>query len=118
MDARFLLLPLVFAACSPPDEGQYDPTASCCAVCEAGKPCGDACISDTDSCKEGRGCACNADGSRPPACNNVCTGSQTGEIDYPETAQDDVNCNCCPGTTPSAFCVYGDYYYECTWSCE
>jgi hypothetical protein len=31
----------------------------CCAVCTTGKACGDSCISTSDTCHVGAGCACN-----------------------------------------------------------
>ncbi len=56
--ALVLGLSLVLGACEP------DPTAGCCAVCETGQPCGDACIESADVCTEGAGCACDVDGVR------------------------------------------------------
>lgn len=41
-----------------------DPAADCCAVCESGKPCGDACIAPGERCEEGAGCACTERGRR------------------------------------------------------
>lgn len=38
------------------------PTAQgggCCRVCTTGKACGDSCISRSDTCHKGAGCACN-----------------------------------------------------------
>jgi hypothetical protein len=32
---------------------------SCCRVCTTGKACGDSCISRSDTCRRGPGCACN-----------------------------------------------------------
>lgn len=35
------------------------PRAECCKVCDAGKACGDSCISESYACHKGVGCACN-----------------------------------------------------------
>jgi hypothetical protein len=32
----------------------------CCKVCKTGKPCGDTCISEQDTCHTAGGCACAA----------------------------------------------------------
>lgn len=44
---------LVFILSSCSEEG------NCCKTCSAGKACGDSCISKTDTCNEGNGCACD-----------------------------------------------------------
>ena len=56
----WLMLPLVMiagpagvVACGE------DGTGPCCNVRSLGKPCGDACISRSDTCRAGRGCACD-----------------------------------------------------------
>lgn len=36
------------------------PAEKCCKVCEAGKACGNSCISQGKQCHMGRGCSCNA----------------------------------------------------------
>ena len=36
-----------------------NPTNSCCKVCRTGKACGDSCISKSNTCNKGSGCACN-----------------------------------------------------------
>jgi hypothetical protein len=45
--------PLV-AACND----SSGPGSGCCKICREGKPCGDTCISKTDTCHVGAGCAC------------------------------------------------------------
>lgn len=37
------------------------PAAKCCKICDAGKACGNSCISRSKSCHKGRGCSCDAD---------------------------------------------------------
>ena len=32
----------------------------CCKICDAGRACGNSCISAKKQCHKGRGCACNA----------------------------------------------------------
>lgn len=57
------LLPLLFvlggatrvAACSDPTS----PSGGCCKIGKEGKPCGDSCISKSDTCHKGAGCACS-----------------------------------------------------------
>jgi hypothetical protein len=34
-------------------------TGPCCKVCKTGKACGDTCINASETCRVGRGCACN-----------------------------------------------------------
>lgn len=34
------------------------PSSGCCKVCSAGKPCGDSCIAQRDTCHHSGGCAC------------------------------------------------------------
>jgi hypothetical protein len=52
----FLLLLGVPAGTSCADS----PTGGgCCKVCKTGKACGDSCISKSDTCHVGAGCACN-----------------------------------------------------------
>ncbi|WP_146648281.1 hypothetical protein [Labilithrix luteola] len=41
------------AACIPADK--------CCRVCDAGRACGNSCISASKQCHKGRGCSCNAE---------------------------------------------------------
>jgi hypothetical protein len=35
------------------------PADQCCKVCDAGRACGNTCISAAKNCHKGRGCACN-----------------------------------------------------------
>jgi hypothetical protein len=118
MGVRFFLLLLGAATgCS----SAPDPTADCCAVCEIGQACGDACISNTDTCTEGAGCACNADGSKPPPeplCDNTCTGTTSGIIGETGTATGEITCNCCPDRRPVTNCLLFTATYECEGSCE
>jgi hypothetical protein len=37
------------------------PREQCCKLCNAGKACGNTCISRAKNCHKGRGCACDAD---------------------------------------------------------
>ena len=37
------------------------PAAKCCKVCDAGKACGNSCISRGKNCHKGRGCSCDSD---------------------------------------------------------
>jgi len=37
------------------------PREKCCRVCTTGQACGASCISQSYTCRKGRGCACNAD---------------------------------------------------------
>jgi hypothetical protein len=37
------------------------PAAKCCKICDAGKACGNSCISRSKNCHKGRGCSCDAD---------------------------------------------------------
>jgi hypothetical protein len=56
------ILPLVFVTASTPFIGACgDSTApgGCCKVCRTGKACGDTCISKSDTCHKGAGCACD-----------------------------------------------------------
>lgn len=56
-----LAIPLVLTAAAAPVLACSDSTGpdGCCKVCRDGKACGDSCISKTDSCTKGPGCACN-----------------------------------------------------------
>jgi hypothetical protein len=36
------------------------PASKCCKICNAGKACGNSCISASKSCHKGRGCSCDA----------------------------------------------------------
>ena len=36
-----------------------DSNGGCCRVCQTGKACGDSCISRSETCRVGSGCACN-----------------------------------------------------------
>jgi micrococcal nuclease len=40
--------------------GACIPADQCCKVCRKGQVCGDSCISATATCRQGRGCACDA----------------------------------------------------------
>jgi hypothetical protein len=44
---------------SPSPSPSPTPSPSCCRVCTVGKACGDSCISKSDTCRVGPGCACN-----------------------------------------------------------
>lgn len=57
---RFLrLIPLMLlAAAAPGTLACGDSSGPCCKVCKDGKPCGDTCISKTETCHVGSGCAC------------------------------------------------------------
>ena len=46
----------LMTACDSPTEGGG---TTCCKVCRTGKACGDTCISRSDTCRKGAGCACN-----------------------------------------------------------
>jgi len=41
------------------------PSTDCCAHCDAGKACGDACIEESDTCEKDPGCACNVEQECP-----------------------------------------------------
>jgi hypothetical protein len=51
----------------PPQSDMDDATgeciqrSECCKVCNAGKACGNSCISRRYNCHKGRGCACDAE---------------------------------------------------------
>lgn len=45
------------SAASTPDRPQ---ARSCCKICTTGKACGDTCISRSNTCRKGPGCACDA----------------------------------------------------------
>lgn len=68
MAKRTLLLWLVlsaadlgYAAASARVASQYCvPAETCCKVCTQGKACGDSCISASNECHEGQGCACDS----------------------------------------------------------
>ena len=55
------LLPLALVTAGAPVSGCSDTSApsGCCKVCKGGKACGDSCISKSDTCNKGVGCACN-----------------------------------------------------------
>src|SRR4051812_32778563 len=36
-------------------------SSGCCKVCKSGQACGDSCISTSQTCKVGGGCACNGE---------------------------------------------------------
>lgn len=56
---RFVrIVPVVLVTASGPVSCK-DSTGSCCKVCRDGKACGDTCISKSDTCTKGPGCACN-----------------------------------------------------------
>jgi hypothetical protein len=57
---RIMLVPLYFllASFSHAATGCSDSTGPCCKVCRDGKACGDTCISKSDTCHVGAGCAC------------------------------------------------------------
>lgn len=53
-------LPLVLVTASTPLIGACsDSSGPCCKVCREGKACGDSCISRSDTCHVGSGCACD-----------------------------------------------------------
>ncbi len=67
---RVSLAAAMLALFLPPMAGDAfaaDPTTSCipadqcCKICDAGKACGNSCISRKFNCHKGRGCACNAE---------------------------------------------------------
>ena len=41
------------------------PSAECCKVCTSSQPCGDSCISNSATCNQAPGCACDANGNPP-----------------------------------------------------
>ena len=52
--------PLIAPQPPPPEYTPIPPIAqACCKVCRAGKACGDTCISRSNTCHVGRGCACD-----------------------------------------------------------
>jgi hypothetical protein len=54
------VLPLVLVTASTPLVGACkDSTGPCCKTCRTGKPCGDTCISKSETCHVGAGCACS-----------------------------------------------------------
>lgn len=59
---RLKLLPLMAAlllvASAPATSACGTSTEECCRVCRVGKPCGDTCIEQSDTCHVGSGCAC------------------------------------------------------------
>ena len=52
------LVPLFLTAAIPATSA-CDSTGPCCKVCSTGKACGDTCISASEICHAGSGCACN-----------------------------------------------------------
>jgi len=55
------IIPLVFVTASTPVFsacGDSTGPDGCCKICKEGKPCGDTCISRSDTCNSGSGCAC------------------------------------------------------------
>ena len=87
---RWLLaFALLFAAGC---EGKPTRRDGCCKVCTTGKPCGDACIADTDTCHKPSGCACDRAG-----CCKVCTtGKPCGDacIADTDTCHKTAGCAC------------------------
>lgn len=53
---RFVIAFALMLGCE--DEGCKHVESSCCKVCEDSKPCGDSCISRSQTCNVGPGCAC------------------------------------------------------------
>jgi hypothetical protein len=49
-------LAMLLAACE--QDCASSQRGSCCKVCTTGKPCGDTCISEKDTCHTVGGCAC------------------------------------------------------------
>jgi hypothetical protein len=49
------------SAPSAPSAPACVPASKCCKVCDAGKACGNSCISRSKNCHKGRGCACEAE---------------------------------------------------------
>jgi len=60
-----LVFALVLVGC---ESKGTPPPPGCCKVCKTGKPCGDSCIAETDTCTKDSGCACSREG-----CCKVCT---------------------------------------------
>jgi len=57
---RAIIVSLLFAVClTGCDEEE------CCKNCCEGQPCGDSCISSSDTCSAGSGCACGCDEMYP-----------------------------------------------------
>lgn len=55
------VLPVVLVTASTPLVSACNDSSGpggCCKVCKEGKPCGDTCISKSDTCHVGAGCAC------------------------------------------------------------
>lgn len=56
------MMPLVLVTASSPlltaCKDSSGPGGGCCKICRTGKPCGDTCISRTETCHVGAGCAC------------------------------------------------------------
>jgi hypothetical protein len=50
-----LFILLVAGACG----GSPSSPSKCCTVCKTGKPCGDSCISASETCHTSGGCACS-----------------------------------------------------------
>ena len=53
------VLATLLAACEQ-DCANSSKRDGCCKVCTTGKPCGDTCISEADTCRTVGGCACSA----------------------------------------------------------
>jgi len=56
------ILPLVIITASTPaiiSCGDSTAPGGCCKICKDGKACGDSCISRSDTCHKGQGCACD-----------------------------------------------------------
>ncbi|HEX5059683.1 MAG TPA: hypothetical protein VFV99_10005 [Kofleriaceae bacterium] len=52
----FVLVMMFAASCE--QECKQSERSNCCKVCTTGKPCGDTCIEETDTCHQVGGCAC------------------------------------------------------------
>ena len=52
-----VVVALLLAGCESKKSSPTRPLG-CCKVCTTGKPCGDSCIADTDTCHTDSGCAC------------------------------------------------------------
>lgn len=105
MIPRTLPLLALLSACLGSDPAP-DPYAACCAVCDLGKACGDSCIAREETCYEGPGCACNADGtvySPPP---DDPPGPSRDECCDPEDLPENCWYEHCDCESVSTVCVY------------
>jgi hypothetical protein len=52
-----LVVAMLIAGCEQECKNEQQ-RSNCCKVCTSGKPCGDTCIEDKDTCHTAGGCAC------------------------------------------------------------